>query len=153
VRRGFLPLVLSGFLLAACGKTGIPVKWESKLRLKGADMQIEVFRVQKGRPEKSPVTTTVFATDREMTGLEITVQQVPTGNRVRIAPEGGTGPVVTRGALGVVPLPVVIPLPAELAPGDYVLGGTMTSSGGPPWKTSDIVDGFLLRARVVPAGK
>jgi hypothetical protein len=95
--------------------------WVSKVRLQGADYDLEVIHVQNGKEVRSVLSGSVFATDREFTRIAIHASQTPHGMRFSMQTE--TGPKVASEGKAPIPLGAILPLPAAFAQGDYILRG------------------------------
>jgi hypothetical protein len=121
--------------------------WVSSLRLQGTDVELKVLHVKNGRVVGAILVGSAVSTDRERTRVAIEASRTALGTKFSLETPGGPWLGVENAAS--IPLETILPLPALLMPGDYILGGDIdpdrVGEGKTPVEIDDIKDGMLLR--------
>jgi len=126
--------------------------WVSHIRLNGVQYKIELLHVVNGKIVNTLLTTGASPTNRKLTRVAILATPSQNGTQLSIrvtSGAGGSGAGVA-GRAETIPIGITIPLPTELATGDYVLGGdipekVLGEEEPPKAAMTDLKNGLLLR--------
>ncbi|MEI6073022.1 MAG: hypothetical protein WCS31_14610 [Verrucomicrobiae bacterium] len=123
--------------------------WTSSFRLPGFDLGIQILHIKNGKVADAILGDGAFPTDREFTRVAIEASHTSGGTRFSL--QTGGGPSLSVLCKASIPLDTIVPLPSNLAAGDYVLGGDIPDErlkqdlNQLPLTIKEIKEGVLLR--------